>query len=336
MGTGPLEPVRVGVLGAASTAWRRMLPALAGTPGVTVTAIASRDRAKAARFTDRFGGEPVEGYAALVGRADVDAVYVPLPNALHHEWTTAALLAGKHVLAEKPMTTDAAATARLLGLAEANGLVLRENFTFLHHPAHATVRDLCAAGRLGEVRSFTGSFCFPPLPADDVRYRPDLGGGALLDAGVYPIRTAQLLFGDDLEPVGAVLRVDADTGVDVAGTALLVSAAGVAVTAEFGFQHSYAGGYRLWGSTGRLSLDRAFTPPATHQPVLRIDEQDHAEELVLPAADQFARSAAAFADEVRAARAGTPPQRQAGTHRTAELVDAIRALARTTTTSGGR
>lgn len=322
------NPVRIGVLSAASTAWRRMLPALAGTPGVVITAIASRDRAKAVRFTDRFGGEAVEGYPELIDRDDVDAVYVPLPNALHHPWTLAALKAGKHVLVEKPMTTAAGDAEELLRLAEAKSLVLRENYTFLHHPVHAAVADLCAAGRLGEVRSFTGSFCFPPLPASDVRYRPELGGGALLDSGVYPVRTAQLLFGDDLDPVGAVLRVDPETGVDVAGTALLVSAGGVLVTAEFGFQHSYASRYHLWGSTGRLSLDRAFTPPATHQPVLRVDEQDHAEEVVLPAADQFAQSAAAFVDAIR----GGSREPQAGTLRTAELVDAVRAIARVTIT----
>lgn len=195
----PAATVRIGVLGAASTAWRRMLPALTGTPGVSVAAIASRDRSRAAVFTERFGGEPVEGYAALLERADIDAVYVPLPNSLHHEWTAAALAAGKHVLAEKPLTTCAADTADLVRLAEVNNLVLRENFTFLHHPVHAVVRNLVTAGRIGEPRHFTSSFCFPPLPAADVRYRPELGGGALLDVGVYPIRAAQLLFGNEIE-----------------------------------------------------------------------------------------------------------------------------------------
>ncbi|MGM1065142.1 Gfo/Idh/MocA family protein [Saccharothrix sp. Mg75] len=331
--------VRVGVVGAASTAWRRMLPAFTAAPGVVVTAIASRDRSRAESFARRFGGEAVEGYAALVERDDVDAVYVPLPNALHREWAGAALAAGKHVLAEKPLTTSAADTADLLRLAGERGLVLRENFTFLHHPVHEAVRGLRDAGRLGELRGFTGSFGFPPPPDDDVRNRPELGGGALLDAGVYPLRMAQVLLGDDIEPVGAVLRVDPGTGVDVSGSALLTSAEGVVVTAEFGFRHSYTCRYQLWGSTGRLSLDRAFTPPATHRPVLRIEEQDHVEEVSLPAADQFARAAVAFADAVRAARGGAVPEPRAasaGTRRTAELVDAVRAVARTVTAPRGR
>ncbi|MFJ4653374.1 Gfo/Idh/MocA family protein [Nocardia sp. NPDC088792] len=326
------NPVRIGVLGAASVAWRRMLPAFSTAAGVEITAVASRDPAKATRFTDRFGGVPVGGYAELLARPDVDAIYLALPNGLHHEWACAALRAGKHVLGEKPLTIDAAATADLIRLAAQRNLVLRENFTPAHHPMHGVVRDLLTDGRLGALRHFTGSFCFPPLPGGDVRYQADLGGGALLDAGVYPLRLAQFLLGDEdrLELSGAVLRIDPDSGVDISGSALLVSGGGVIVTAEFGFEHSYASRYQLWGAEARLAVERAFTPPPEHRPVLRIDEQDHAEELVLPAADQYARTATAFAAAIRAARTGAPAAAPdaAATLRTAELVDEIRATAR--------
>ncbi|WP_309231645.1 Gfo/Idh/MocA family oxidoreductase [Nocardia sp. SYP-A9097] len=331
-------PVRIGVLGAASVAWRRMLPALAAAAGVEITALASRELARATRFTDRFGGVPVRGYAELLARPDVDAVYLALPNGLHHEWAAAALRAGKHVLGEKPLTTEAAATADLLRLAGQRNLVLRENFTPAHHPMHGVVRDLLAGGRLGVLRHLTGSFCFPPLPGGDVRYRADLGGGALLDAGVYPLRLAQLLLGDEdrLEVSGAVLRIDPASGVDVSGSALLVTRSGVIVTAEFGFEHSYASRYQLWGAAARLAVDRAFTPPPEHRPVLRIDEQDHTEETVLAAADQYACTATAFATAVRAARSGAPATAPdaAATLRTAELVDEIRATARRITVPG--
>lgn len=333
------KTVRIGVLGAASVAWRRMLPALSGVPGIEVAAVASRDLAKATRFTDRFGGVPVLGYSALLERDDVDAVYLALPNSLHHEWIATALRAGKHVLGEKPLTTNAAATADLLRLAHERNLVLSENFTFEYHPLHTTVRDLLERGRLGALRHLTGSFCFPPLRVDDVRNRLDLGGGALLDAGVYPLRLAQFLLGNELEAAGGVLRVDRRTGVDVSGSALLVSGTGVVVTAEFGFEHSYASRYHLWGAAAELTVNRAFTTPASHQPVLRIDEQDHAEELVLAAADQYARSAAHFADAIRAARDRTEttglPECATASLRTAELVDAIREIAHRVVVSGG-
>ncbi|HEX4247712.1 MAG TPA: Gfo/Idh/MocA family oxidoreductase [Pseudonocardia sp.] len=324
--------MNIGILGTASIAWRKMLPALMEAPDVHVTAIAGRSPERTAEFVARFGGEPVTGYAALLDRPDVDAVYLPLPNALHHRWAAEALRAGKHVLVEKPLTTSVEHTAELLELADRHALVLRENFTFLHHPMHASVRRLLDEGRFGQPRTLTGSFCFPPLPATDVRYRPELGGGALLDAGVYPLRWAQWLLGDDLEVAGAVLRVDADTGVDLSGSALLTSPGGVTVCAEFGFEHSYGSRYRLWGSDAQLVVDRAFSPPPAYQPVLRIDEQDHAEEIVLPAANQFARSAAAFVAAIRRAGAGGPandPAERAATLRTAQLVDHILGCART-------
>jgi dTDP-3,4-didehydro-2,6-dideoxy-alpha-D-glucose 3-reductase len=336
MGGADTGPVRVGVLGASAVAWRRMLPALRRDPGITVVAIASRDRDKAERFAAEFGCAAMHGYQALVDSADVEAIYIPLPNALHRPWAGAALERDKHVLAEKPLTTSAADTADLIKLAASRGLVLRENFTFVHHGLHERVADLVRSGRIGHLRHVDAAFCFPPLPPADVRYRRDLGGGALLDAGVYPVRLAQYHLGNELTVAGAVLREDPATGVDLAGSAVLASAAGQTATLTFGFEHSYGSRYLLWGSKARLSVDRAFTPPPAHSPLVRIDEQDHAEEIALPAEDQFAKSAAAFAAAVRQARsAGTDPGLDdwaATALRTAELVDRISESARRTGT----
>jgi len=123
------DALRMAVLGCADIAWRRMLPAMVADPGVRVAAIASRRLSRASEFTDRFGGAPVEGYGALLDRDDVDAVYIPLPARMHAEWIERALLAGKHVLAEKPMTDNPADTGRLQALAAtlwiAYGLVIK-------------------------------------------------------------------------------------------------------------------------------------------------------------------------------------------------------------------
>ncbi|MDX3232329.1 Gfo/Idh/MocA family oxidoreductase [Streptomyces sp. ME19-01-6] len=320
-------PVRVGVLGASSIARRRTLPAMRDLPEVTIVAIASRDLEKAERFAAEFDCAAVHGYEPLIDRDDIDAVYVSVPNALHHPWARRFLEHGKHVLAEKPLTTAAADTAELARLAAERGLVLRENIAFVHHGLHRHVAELLAADRIGRLRHIDASFCFPPLPASDVRYRPELGGGALLDAGIYPVRLAQYFLGDELTVAGAVLRDDPHTGVDVAGSALLAAATGETVTLTFGFEHGYGAEYTLWGSTGRLTVDRAFTPPATLSPLLRIDEQDHAEQIVLPAEHQFATSVASFAGAVRRTGAtGADPGHAAWaatTVRTAELLDRI-------------
>ncbi|MFC7472622.1 Gfo/Idh/MocA family protein [Actinomadura keratinilytica] len=181
-----------------------------------------RPRPERARATaEPYGARPVHGYRNLLAMDDIDAVYVPLPAALHHTWAEAALHAGKHVLAEKPLTTDARATARLLRLAEERGLALAENTMFVHHPQHTAVRELLDAGAIGELRSFRAEFTVPRFPADDIRLQPELGGGALWDTGVYPVRAALHLLGPELEAVGAVLTEDPAHGVDTHGAALL-------------------------------------------------------------------------------------------------------------------
>jgi NDP-hexose-3-ketoreductase len=324
--TGPGAGVRLGVLGCASIARGKLLPAVRRLPSIRVAAIASRRLATAQAAAAQFGGEAVEGYQALLDRDDVEAVYIPLPTGLHVEWARRALEAGKHVLCEKPMTTSAADTAELVTMASSQGLVLMENFMFLYHAQHAAVRQLIAEGAIGDVRTFTAVFGFPPLPRTDIRYRSDLGGGALLDAGVYPLRAAQYFLGPELTLLGACLQADPATGVDVGGSALLARRNGASVHVAFGFQHGYRCRYEIWGSAGRITVDRAFTPPDAWRPVIRIDRHGHQEDRTLPADDQFRNVAGAFAGAIRS---GQPPEMVSGQPPIdlAILVDQIRAAA---------
>lgn len=290
--------LRLGVLGCADFAWRKMLPAIATVPELRITALASRDPAKAARFADRFGGEPVTGYEALLEREDVDAVYVVLPTGLHHRWALRALDAGKHVLAEKSLTTGAEEAAELVAAARDHGLWLVENFLFLHHSQHPAVRERIDAGAIGAPRVFSAAFGVPPRPAGDIRNSPELGGGALLDVGAYTVRAATYFLGPDLTLAGSQLRIDGRTGVDVGGSALFHTPSGVSAELSFGFDSSYRTTYALWGSEGRISVDRAFTPPADLLPSVRWERQDSVQDLVLPADDQYANGARAFAHRV--------------------------------------
>lgn len=286
----------LGLLGTSEFAGRRVLPAVAASPRLRLGAVASRDVERAKDVASRYGARAAYGYDEVLADPDVDAVYVPLPCALHDRWATAALRAGKHVLVEKPLAATGPRADALVAEAARAGRVLRENTLFLHHPAHGAVRDLVADGRLGTLRGLSAVFTIPPLPADDIRYDADLAGGALRDVGMYPLRAARLFLGAGLEVAGATLRVS--SGVDVAGQVLVAAPDGTLADLTFGFEHSYAASYTLAGSRARLTLDRAWTPPAAHRPVLRIDEQDHAEEIVLPAADQVAACLEEFAAAV--------------------------------------
>lgn len=291
-------PVRMGVMGCADIAWRRTIPAIVSGAPTRLTAVASRDAQRAKRFTDRFGGAPVAGYDALLDRDDVDAAYIALPALMHAEWAGRALLAGKHVLVEKPMTGAWTDSHRLVGLARERGLVLLENYMFVHHSQHAAVRELVAAGAIGDVRAFSCAFTIPPKPVGDIRYRADVSGGPFLDMGGYPLRAATYFLGD-LEISGAVFRRSAAHDVVMSGAVLAHTRGGAIAQMTFGMEHSYVNGYVLSGSTGRILLDRVFTPPPSYQPVLRVERQDHREERVLPPDDQFANVLAAFARAVR-------------------------------------
>ncbi|MYW65858.1 Gfo/Idh/MocA family oxidoreductase [Streptomyces sp. SID8379] len=320
-----MTPVRFGILGCAAIAGRRMLPAMRQVAEAVPVAVASRDLARAEEFAGRFGIEAVEGYERLLARDDIDAVYIPLPTALHAEWIGRALAAGKHVLAEKPLATTAAQAAALSAQARRAGLHLAENFMFLHHPQHALVSELLADGVIGEPRSFTAEFRVPPFAPDDIRYRPGLGGGALLDLGVYPLRAAQLHLGDALRVVGSVLRHDAEHDVDTGGAALLATPEGVTAQLSFGMADAYRSRYEVVGSRGRIRLDRAFTPPEDRPAVVLIEHGDGTttERTVAPAV-QFALSVRSFAEAVRQGGAVPDP----AIVRQARLLDDIRDRAR--------
>ncbi|MFD7914866.1 Gfo/Idh/MocA family protein [Streptomyces sp. NPDC059752] len=320
------DRLRIGVMGCADIAWRRTLPAMAATAALEVAAIASRSKDAAVEFTDRFGGVPLEGYDTLLSHPGLDAVYIPLPGLMHAEWVQKALEAGKHVLVEKPMTAGPDETRRLIELARAKDLVLLENYMFLYHSQHEAVRKTLAEGSVGDLRGFSSTFTIPPKPPGDIRYQSTVGGGPFLDFGGYPVRAAQYFLGTDLQVVGAVFRHDERYQVTMSGSVLLSTPDGIPAQLVFGMEHAYSNTYTLSASTGRITLDRAFTPPPTYQPVLRIERQDHTEEVTLPADDQFVNVIDTFAQAVLGTRCVRAQQE--GTLRQAELIEEIRLAAR--------
>jgi NDP-hexose-3-ketoreductase len=316
----PAAALRIGVVGCANIAERRMLPAMAQQPLAKLVAVASRSPEKAASFAGRFGCAAVTGYERLLDRPDIDAVYVPLPAELHHEWVLRALRAGKHVLCEKPLAITRADAVEAATLAGERGLLLMESFMFLHHTQHAAVQRLLAEGTIGELRSFSSEFGFQIRDPGPHRHRADTAS-ALHEVGVYPLRAAQLFLGDRLEVLGADLHMTPD----VAGSALLRAADGVTALITFGLRHAYRCEYTLWGSEGQISLRRAYTTPDTLAPVVRVARHDLVEERTLPPDRQFVNITGAFA---RAALTGEGFETYADeVVRQAGLMDELRARA---------
>lgn len=314
-----MRRVRIGVMGTADIARRRMLPAFASCPDTEVVAVASRDIAKARRAAKPYECRAVGGYTALLEDKEVDAVYIPLPNALHAQWVERALHAGRHVLVEKPLTTDVRDTERLVGLADRTGLALVENVMFVNHSAHLRVLELVREGAIGELRGLQAVFAVPRRQRNDIRLRADLGGGALWDTGVYPVRASLHLLGGEPEVVGATL---VGGEVDTSGAALLRTPGGVWAHLAFGLDHAYRNSYELWGDQGRLTVERAFTPPVDQAPEVRLERDGQSVRVQMEPQDQASESVAAFVHAVREGKADLLTQ-----VRQARLLEGIRTAA---------
>jgi predicted dehydrogenase len=197
-------PLRIGVIGAARIAPMALVRPARMLPEVEVVAVAARDPRRARKFASKHGiGRVHADYDALLADPDVDAVYNPLPNGLHCDWTIRALEAGKHVLCEKPLASNAEEARRMAEAAEKMGRELVEAFHWRYHPLAGRMKEIVDGGALGAVRHIKASLCFPmPLPGD-IRYRYDLGGGATMDLGCYTISILRFLAGAEPEVVHA-------------------------------------------------------------------------------------------------------------------------------------
>jgi predicted dehydrogenase len=207
-GAGAGTALRIGVLGAARIVPVALVAPARNVAEVAVTAVAARDERRASSFARRHGIPRVlSSYDALVADPDVDAVYVPLPNGLHCEWTLRALEAGKHVLCEKPIASNAAEAERMAGAAERAGRVLMEAFHWRYHPLAARIIQLASDGTLGKVQRIETNMCVPLLLPGNIRYDYALGGGATMDTGCYAVSMLRWLAGAEPEVVHAEAKL---------------------------------------------------------------------------------------------------------------------------------
>jgi predicted dehydrogenase len=209
-----MQPVRWGILGAAKFARDQMAPAIHLARGAELAALATSDAAKAAPFAALNPGLKVHAsYDALLDDPGIDAVYVPLPNHLHVEWTLKAIAAGKHVLTEKPIAMTAAEIDRLIAARDAAGLLVSEAYMIVHHAQWMRVRELIAGGAIGQVLHVDGAFSYDNrTDTGNIRNRADTGGGGIRDIGVYTYGSARFVTG--AEPVTVQARGRFENGVD--------------------------------------------------------------------------------------------------------------------------
>ncbi|PLY16324.1 MAG: oxidoreductase [Sedimenticola sp.] len=288
-----MPPLRFGIVGCGGIANKGFAPALEKVSCASLGAACDVAPDRAEALTRRFGGVPVSDYEQILLRDDIDAVYIATPVGTHARIAMAALEHGKHVLCEKPLTATLDEARTLIAAFAKKDVALFEGFMYQYHTQHQAVRDLIDEGQVGTPFHFQAWFGFPPLPSDNFRYDPDLGGGALLDAGAYTIHAARRFFGAEPERVSAMLDHGSEK-VDTRGAVQFDFGQGRTAHLVFGFNHFYRSRYSVWGTAGLVTLGRAFAVPATLMPPLRLEKQDHVEDRLLPPCDHFAAEIEVF------------------------------------------
>jgi predicted dehydrogenase len=295
-----MSKIRWGVLSTAKIGRKQVIPATQKSQLGTVTAIASRDMARAKAVAGELGiARAYPSYQDLLADKDIDAVYNPLPNHLHMQWSIRALKAGKHVLCEKPIALSVAEAEQLAGVAAAHPkLKAMEAFMYRFHPQWQAAQRLVRDGRIGQLRTIHTIFSYFNDDPQNIRNQRDIGGGALMDIGSYPVSLSRFIFDDEPKRVLGVIERDPKTDVDRLTSAALEFFQG---TSTFTCSTQLAPFQRvnIFGTTGRIEIEIPFNAPNDKPCRLWVQTGGKAgiaiEEMKFDMCDQYTLQADAFA-----------------------------------------
>ena len=292
----PDNKVRWGILSTARIGQKRLIPAIQKSKNAVVTSIASRDKGKAKGFAREMGIPHAMGsYEELLASKDVDAVYIPLPNSLHKEWTVKAAEAGKHVLCEKPMGLDPEEVKSMDAAARASNVKIMEAFMYRFHPQTEKIIQMVRDGEIGKLRAIQAAFAFRLSNWDDIRYNPKLGGGSLMDVGCYCVSICRTITGS--EPVTVYAYANwAPTGVDELMIANLVFPEGVLAQFTCGFVLDRSQYYQVMGTDGTISLTMGAFLSGSRDIHLQGQKKGQPIDLKIPGADEYQLMVEHFSD----------------------------------------
>ncbi|MDB5053650.1 MAG: oxidoreductase protein [Bacilli bacterium] len=258
------KKLRWGIMGCANIAITAVIPAILQSKTGEVTAIASRQEQKAKETAAKLGIPKTYGsYEQMLADADIDAIYIPLPNHLHYEWMIKAAEAGKHVLCEKPLALDAQQAEKMIQASSKAGILLVEAFMYRHHPRYDQIKQIMVSGEIGVLRGIRGAFTFNN--AEDlanVRFQSSMGGGSLYDVGCYPIHAARYLL--DLEPEAVTVQAfysQEHDNVDMMVSGLIEFPHQIGLTFDCGMWAEFRNTIELLGTEGRIEIPCAFLSP---------------------------------------------------------------------------
>lgn len=286
------KKIRWGVLGAANIAVKKVIPAMQAGEYCTMTAIASRDSEKAKQIAADLNIPKFYGsYEELLADREIDAIYNPLPNNLHVEWTVKAAEAGKHVLCEKPVALTAEEAGKLIETRDRTGVKIQEAFMVRTHPQWLAVRDFIRAGHVGKLQAINGFFSYFNDDAANIRNRIETGGGALFDIGCYCVNISRFILGEEPRKVSALIERDAESKVDKLTSAIL-DFPSCQSTFTCGTQLAPYQRMQFFGNKARIEIEIPFNiPPETATRIFVDDGADlygkNIETIEIPAANQY-------------------------------------------------
>jgi D-xylose 1-dehydrogenase (NADP+, D-xylono-1,5-lactone-forming) len=286
--------VRWGILSTADIN-RKLIPSAHASPKVDLVAVASRDKGRAEAYAREWQIERAYGsYDELLADPDIEAVYIPLPNTMHAEWSIKALDAGKHVLCEKPFSRHVDEVEASFDAGERNDRLLSEAFMYRHNPQTARVLELVDGGAIGELRLVRSAFSYGLYDADNIRLRTDVEGGALMDVGSYCVSGSRLLGGEPESVYGSAWF--GETGTDWVFTASMRFPDGVLATFDCGTALSERDELEAIGSEGSLFLD---DPWHCNVPVIEVRRADGTERIELEPVDSYRLELENVSDAIR-------------------------------------
>ena len=264
--------VRWGVLGVAKIAVTKVIPAMQKGEWCDVAAIASRDLDKAKTAAGKLGIRKAFGsYEELLADPEIEAIYNPLPNHLHVPWSIRAAEAGKHVLCEKPIALSVAECRTLIAARDRTGVKVGEAFMVRTHPQWLRAREIANSGEIGELRAVVGAYSYFNRDPANIRNKPEIGGGAIMDIGCYPIQISRFLFGREPDTAAAVIDRDPQMQTDRLSSVLLAFPSGhcafTCSTQLVPYQK-----IQILGTKGRIEIEVPFNAPPDQKTRLFVDK----------------------------------------------------------------
>jgi predicted dehydrogenase len=294
-----MKPVRWGVLGVANIFMKRVLPPLLSCGAVEVSGLASRNAEKARNAAQAFGiAKSYGSYEDLLADRDIEAVYIPLPNHLHAEWIRKAADAGKHILCEKPLALNAEQAAASVEYAAKRGVRLMEAFMYRFHPQWQKVRELARIGEIGEIQTVQMTFAYDLKDPDNIRNKPEMGGGALMDIGCYAVSIPRFIFGREPGRVIGLFSRDPRFKTDILSSGVLDFGSGRSVF-TVATQCFQAQGVDIFGTSGRMHIGVPLNMYPDVPPELTVITRFGERRPVLPPADQYELEFEAFSEALR-------------------------------------